>query len=156
MNHSFTIKNLSECQRLAMAIAAACEEPIVIELNGTLGAGKTQWTRFFVEAMGGDITEVSSPTFVLVKKYAARMPIYHLDLYRLQDEDELLELGFEEMVDEQAIVLIEWANRFADVMPREKLTIHLEVLEDTSMRQAEISAHGDHAEKVLSTIMNLL
>lgn len=156
MKHSFTVKNLGECQRLASATAQACKKAIVIELNGTLGAGKTQWARYFVEAMGGDIAEVSSPTFVLMKKYSARLPIYHLDLYRLRDEDELLELGFEEMADDEAVLLIEWADRFSDVMPREKLTIHLEVVDDACMRQVEISAHGSNAEDVLNSIQQSL
>ena len=146
------LNDLADCQKLAVVVAQSASAPLHIELIGTLGAGKTQWTRFFVEAMGGEPAEVSSPTFVLVKKYQTRLPIFHLDLYRLRDEDELLELGLEEMLDEDAIVLIEWADRFPDVMPRDKLVIELALLGDSSAREATIRATGAAAKQALEAI----
>ncbi len=132
MNHptssfQLVLRNLDECQHSAQALAENLDAPICIALVGTLGAGKTQWTRFFVQAFGGRTDEIGSPTFVLVKEYQARLTIYHLDLYRLQDEDELLELGFEEMVDGGGVAIVEWADRFPDAMPHEGLRLEFEL-----------------------------
>ncbi len=151
MEFALTGLDLGQCKIFAASLASVVKAPTFLELIGTLGAGKTQWTRFFVEAMVGDSAEVASPTFVLVKEYAARCTIYHLDLYRLNDEDELLEIGFEEMIDQDAIVIVEWGDKFPDAMPRVRVQIQFSVCDsDSELRDVCVIGLGAETGDLVS------
>lgn len=106
-----------------------------VALSGTLGAGKTQLVRGLALGLGlADGRVVSSPTFVLVQEYPGRVPIHHIDLYRLADPAaELPALGIDEMLAGGA-VLIEWAQRALDALPRPRIEIDIEVLSPTARR----------------------
>lgn len=106
-----------------------------VALMGTLGAGKTQLVRGIAEGLGlADGRMVSSPTFVLVQEYPGRVPIHHLDLYRLSDPAaELPTLGIDEMLQTGA-VLIEWAERAGGALPHPRVEIAIEVLSPTARR----------------------
>lgn len=115
---------LSLGRRLAEQLAAGdC-----IALRGQLGAGKTVLVRGIVEGLGiSDSRVVSSPTFVLVHEYPCRVPVYHLDLYRLTAPDaELAELGLSEML-EDGVVLIEWADKADKALPHRLWRIDIEI-----------------------------
>ena len=120
-----TLDGLNDCKELAVGLAPwlAAELPCVVGLVGNLGTGKTQWTKYFAEALGADPHEVSSPTFVLIHPIESRPKIYHIDAYRIHDADEFLELGIEELFEQLAITLIEWANLFPECMPKNSLWI---------------------------------
>lgn len=144
-----TLSSLAECELFAAKLAPCLQVPLTIGLSGTLGAGKTQWTRFLVHSLSGTNAEVSSPTFVLVKEYETTPKIYHLDVYRVADEEELLELGIEEFFDAPALTIVEWADRFLPLMP--KNFIHLQwSLEDTApnKRRVVVEASGKKATEV--------
>ncbi len=106
-----------------------------VALMGTLGAGKTQLVRGIAQGLGlAEGRMVSSPTFVLVQEYPGRVPIHHLDLYRLSDPaGELPTLGIDEMLQTGA-VLIEWAERAGQALPHPRLEIRIEVLSPTARR----------------------
>lgn len=89
----------------------------VFALTGDLGAGKTQFVKGFVSGTGsGD--EVTSPTFTLIHEYGGgRLPVYHFDFYRLDSAEAVLRLGFDEYIEGDGVCLIEWADRFADLLP---------------------------------------
>jgi len=91
----------------------------VVALHGPLGAGKTQFTKGLAAGLGVPADEpVVSPTFVLVREYAGRLRLYHMDAYRLSGPTELRALGFDEMLTEaDAVIAIEWAERVADAVP---------------------------------------
>lgn len=115
----------AEAARLAHEISAPC----CITLQGTLGAGKTSFARAFIRALMGNV-EVVSPTFTLVQQYdSPKGAIFHWDLYRLEHEDELLELGFTEGVD-CAITLIEWPEIAERYLPEHAIAITLSHPED--------------------------
>jgi len=100
--------------------------PSVVLLIGELGAGKTTLTKGIVEGRGvapGD--EVSSPTFTLIHEYGDPVSVYHVDLYRLDTTDEVRRLGLDELFDREALVLIEWGERFPEVLPQERVEIRL-------------------------------
>lgn len=99
----------------------------VIALNGTLGAGKTRLVKGMAAALGLNPQEVISPTFVLMRQYEAGRTLIHLDVYRIRNDDEFLELGPDEFVNAPAITLIEWADRIVDCLPRDRLEIDVEV-----------------------------
>lgn len=119
---------------LAKALAPLLPEQSVIALNGPLGAGKTRFVQALCSALGVDERAVVSPTFVLLQRYEGRLPIYHLDAYRLRNEDEFWDLGPEEYLAGPGITLIEWAERVPNCLPRERLEIWIDVLGRTSRR----------------------
>ena len=149
MRCEILIEDLADCQLFAEQVAKLAAAPMAIALSGTLGAGKTQWTRFFAIALGAQPTNVSSPTFMLVHEYDSQPPIFHLDAYRIGDEDEMLELGIEEMLDADAITIVEWADRFPSLLPCNTLRIHLEHGELPNSRHAHIQANGQRAEAIV-------
>ncbi|MCC9644268.1 tRNA (adenosine(37)-N6)-threonylcarbamoyltransferase complex ATPase subunit type 1 TsaE [Rhodopirellula sp. JC740] len=102
--------------------------PVCFAVTGTLGAGKTRWTQEIARAMGLDASEVTSPTFTLLRTYhAPQHTLHHVDAYRVGDEDEWWELGLEECYQEpNAWTVIEWADRFEEAMPSEAIWMHID------------------------------
>lgn len=98
----------------------------VVALCGDLGAGKTTFVRGLALGADADAADVASPTFALVNEYAGRVVIAHLDLYRLERERELDDIGFDELLDRPEVAaVIEWADRFAHRLPRDHLRVEL-------------------------------
>ncbi len=143
------LEDLEDCRLFAKQVADHATVPLAIALSGTLGAGKTQWTRFFAIELGAQPETISSPTFMLVHEYNSQPPIYHLDAYRIGDEDEMLELGIEEMMDADAITIVEWADRFPKLLPRNTLRIHLEIGDSPNARHAHVQATGERAKSMV-------
>ena len=106
-----------------------------VAMAGSLGAGKTLLVRGIAEGLGLDDTRlVSSPTYVLVREYLARIPIFHIDLYRMGDpRAELADLGLEEML-EEGVALIEWADRATTALPHNRWEIAIEITAESSRR----------------------
>lgn len=106
----------------------------VVALSGTLGAGKTRLVQAIAEAAGVDRRSVVSPTFVLIQEYQGRRAIYHIDAYRLRDDDEFLALGPEEYFDSNGLTLVEWADRVEACLPRERIEVEIEVTGENARR----------------------
>ena len=100
----------------------------VLALSGDLGAGKTQLVKGIAAAMGLE-TEPSSPTFTLIHEYPGVIPLYHIDLYRLEAEDEALGIGIEDYLPGSGVTVVEWAEKFPELMPRTARWIRFRVLE---------------------------
>ena len=99
----------------------------IFALTGDLGAGKTQFVKGFVAGIGTD-TEVTSPTFTLIHEYSGgRLPVYHFDFYRLESADEVARLGLDEYLFGDGVCVIEWADRFPDLLPSSTRWISLQV-----------------------------
>ena len=130
------------------AIAEVLPPGTTVALCGTLGAGKTRLVQAIAEAVGVERRGVVSPTFVLVQEHHGRRDIYHIDAYRLRDEDEFLALGPEEFFDSDALVLIEWADRVQNCLPKNRIEIHIEVTGAESRRFTVVSIGGRYAEVV--------
>ena len=110
-------KTPDEMEALGRATALEAKPGTVIGLVGGLGAGKTHWTKGFVAGLGSNAV-VTSPTFGLVHEYAGgRLPVFHLDFYRLNDGGELIALGWDEYLESDGIIIAEWADKFAELMP---------------------------------------
>lgn len=130
-------------EALAASFAADLDKGSVIALTGDLGAGKSVFARTLIRTMGQaggvDIGAVPSPTFTLVQQYdLPDFPIYHFDLYRLSEPEEVWELGLEEALAEGA-ALIEWADRIDGYLPPGTIRVHLSAGETDSARIADIS-----------------
>ena len=122
---SFTrvTKSPAETEKLASLAGQRVREGTVISLLGELGMGKTLFVRSFAKTLGVE-GAVTSPTFSLMNIYEGICPLFHFDLYRLEKEEDLEEIGFFEYVEEPlGIVLIEWADKFPEAMPEDYLTI---------------------------------
>ena len=102
--------------RLGRLLAGAVQVGDVIALDGPLGAGKTTFVRALVAELGGDPAEVASPTFTLLNRYEARMPVVHVDAYRLSGPAALAGLGFDELM-EDGLGIVEWAERVVSALP---------------------------------------
>jgi tRNA threonylcarbamoyladenosine biosynthesis protein TsaE len=103
----------------------------VFALTGDLGAGKTQFVKGFVAQMGSDV-DVTSPTFTLIHEYSGgRLPVYHFDFYRLDSAGAVARIGLDEYVNGDGVCIIEWADRFADLLPAESIWISLAVKSET-------------------------
>lgn len=108
------------------AVAALARPGEVVALDGELGAGKTQFVRGMAEALGAGPDQVASPTFVLVHEYeGGRLPLVHVDAYRMGGADELVELGFDELRD-GAVVAVEWAARVGEALGDDRLEVFIE------------------------------
>ena len=119
--------NEADTTRLGTALAEVLPDGATVALCGTLGAGKTRLVQAIAEAAGVNRRDVLSPTFVLIQEYHGRRSIYHIDAYRLRDEDEFLALGPEEYFDGDGLVLVEWADRVPKCLPKDRVEIHIEV-----------------------------
>jgi tRNA threonylcarbamoyladenosine biosynthesis protein TsaE len=154
MSHSatFDIPDLAATEALGRRVGALLFPGAVVALVGPLGAGKTHLARAI--AQGLEIANphiVTSPTFVLIQEYPARIPIYHFDAYRLSGAREFLELGAEEYYDSGGVCLIEWADRVADALPPEHLKIEIRPL-DENRRRFEVTATGAGYERLVQQL----
>lgn len=113
----------------------------VISLSGDLGAGKTVFVQGLATALGVD-SGVTSPTFTIVHEYEGRYPIIHMDVYRLDSFQEVLDLGFEELLDPQAVLLVEWGEAVTPLFPRSFLEIEIRQLPEADHRQFVFRPRG--------------
>ena len=139
---------------LGAALAKVLPHNATVALRGTLGAGKTRLVQAVAEACGVDRRAVVSPTFVLIQEYQGRQTVYHIDAYRLRDEDEFLQLGPDEYFESDGLVLIEWADRVAGPLPRDYVEIRIEVT-GVESRRFEIRAVGQRYEEMLRRLAPL-
>ncbi len=131
----FILKNLDETMQFGQKLADSLEPGAIIALIGDLGAGKTTLTKAIAAGLG--VKEVlASPTFTIVCEYdSGRLPLYHFDVYRVNDSEELFEIGFEDYLHRGGVCLIEWANLLeAGMLPDDVMTIKLEYGEGETER----------------------
>lgn len=126
------IQSEADTEKLAQLLDAVLPASIVVCLDGTLGAGKTRLVQAFAAAAGVLSNEVTSPTYTLWQTYRGKRLIHHLDAYRVADEDEFDSLGFEECLDDDAVTFVEWGSRVEACLPPDRLTISLEVTQETA------------------------
>jgi tRNA threonylcarbamoyladenosine biosynthesis protein TsaE len=152
---SFTARDEQDTRRLGAALAEVLPAGTTVALIGTLGAGKTRLVQAITEACGVPREAVVSPTFVLCQEYHGRRTVYHLDAYRLRDEDEFLQLGPEEYFESDGLTLIEWADRVIGCLPPERLELHIEVTGD-SAREFRLVAVGKGLEAAIEELAGRL
>ncbi len=134
-DYAWSPANLEATIAVARELAALLPSRGVVQLTGNLGAGKTTLVAALVEALGvAPSAEVSSPTFTLIHEYGEPVRIYHIDLYRLDEPQQFYTLGLEDIFEANALVLIEWGEKFARFLPSDRIVI--------TMTHGE----GDHRE----------
>ena len=146
------LENENSTVKLGELIADIIPKGIIIALTGELGSGKTTLSQSIIKKMM-KIQDVSSPTFNIVNEYRDKnQTVYHFDFYRLEDENELFGIGFDDYLsDKKSIMLIEWADKFLDMLPRNYLEIVFHKGED--YRDVEVKSVGKKYIDVVNEII---
>ena len=132
---------IDQTQLRAAALAARLVAGDVVCLCGQLGAGKTYFTKGLVRGLGGDADDVTSPTFVLMQVYEARLTVSHFDAYRLTSSAQMLDIGSDETFAGDGVRVVEWADRVPEALPDERYEVRLAVRGPTQ-RFLEITGRG--------------
>jgi tRNA threonylcarbamoyladenosine biosynthesis protein TsaE len=134
-------RSTDETLELARAVGDLLRPGDVVSLVGDLGAGKTVFARGVARALG--VTElVVSPSFTIVREYEGRVPLVHVDVYRIDAVQELHDLGFEEVVRDDAVTLVEWGDKVDGLLPGDRLDVRLKPGAADDERVVEIEGHG--------------
>lgn len=149
--YQYSTKNAEATMQFAEDLAGCVKAGTVITLEGDLGAGKTTFTKGFAKGLGIK-RAVSSPTFTIIKEYQGRLPLYHMDAYRLEHSEE--DMGFEEYFESAGISIIEWASFISDFLPEERLDINIQKITDTE-RVLQITAKGTWYEDLLKRLTGI-
>ncbi|MDR7074987.1 tRNA threonylcarbamoyladenosine biosynthesis protein TsaE [Fictibacillus barbaricus] len=147
----YTIKTDSADHTMAFAekLGNALQKGDVLTLAGDLGAGKTTFTKGLAKGLGITRT-VNSPTFTIIKEYSGRVPLYHMDVYRLEDSDE--DLGFEEYFSGEGVSVVEWATFIEEYLPDERLEIVVSHKGD-QQREIQLTPIGERYIELIKEIM---
>lgn len=131
------VENEEEMENLGTSIANDLAAGSIIALVGGLGAGKTRFSKGLARGMGF-AGEVTSPTFSLMHEYrGGKLPVFHFDLYRLKNPEELLGIGWDETLEDQGVVIVEWADLFPDLLPQSTRWLRFEVLATGARRVSD-------------------
>ena len=131
MTNTLTTHSEGETAAAGRDLASHLSAGSIVLLFGDLGAGKTAFVRGLAEGLGVLADDVSSPTFTIMQEYrGGRLPLYHVDLYRLDNESQLTNIGWDDLIAEHALVLVEWPERAGSRMPADHLPIDLDYVGD--------------------------
>lgn len=144
MEYKYTSLNEFDTYELAENLESEKFSNMVICLTGDLGSGKTVFTKAFARSMGIE-DNITSPTFNIIKEYEGELPLYHMDVYRLEESGE--NLGIKDYFNKGGVTIIEWADLIPDLLPKERLDIKIRIVDDTK-RLFIITPHGEEYENV--------
>ena len=152
VNWTTTTASADETRGLARQLAQCAEAGDVLWLSGDLGAGKTTFTQGLGQGLGITVPVVS-PTFVLIREYAGRLALKHIDLYRLENARDISNLGLGDYLEGGGICVIEWAERMAGAEQQAGLHVRIEI-EGESTRELRFTAAGERAGRLLDCLRN--
>lgn len=144
-------KSVEETIELGKFLGECINEEICICLDGELGAGKTHFTKGLAEGLEAD-DEITSPTFTIVQEYGAKIPLAHFDFYRISDENELYDMGFEDYLRKKMVLIIEWSHNVLSVLPQDRLDIIIEYGNDECFRDINFNATGIKSQELLKKL----
>ena len=143
-------RSAEETKEIGRAIGGAVQAGTLILLIGQLGAGKTTLTQGIATGLG--VTAYTkSPSFVLVNEYEGRLPLFHMDLYRIDDPAEAWELGLDDYLSRDGVLAIEWADRATSIFPEDRLEIRIDYISD-SERRLTLTANGPVSTRAMSAL----
>ena len=149
MEFKYISKSEMDTIELAQNIESEKFPDMIICLDGELGSGKTMFTKGIAQALGID-EPITSPTFNIIKEYEGELPLYHMDVYRLDGNTD--GVGIEEYFHKGGIVIIEWANTIKDILPDEYLHIKFKVI-DENKRSLIITPYGSKYEELCEAVL---
>ncbi|MBD7966235.1 tRNA (adenosine(37)-N6)-threonylcarbamoyltransferase complex ATPase subunit type 1 TsaE [Fictibacillus norfolkensis] len=147
--YQYETKSAEETMSFAEKLGSILQKGDVLTLAGDLGAGKTTFTKGLAKGLGVTRT-VNSPTFTIIKEYSGRLPLYHMDVYRLENSDE--DLGFEEYFSGDGVCVVEWAVFIEDYLPEERLELVISHKGDDE-REIQLKPIGSRYEERVKEIM---
>lgn len=130
---TFHTRSAEETIELGKKIGVLLQKGDIIALQGTLAAGKTTITKGIALALGVQ-DEITSPTFCLISEYEGKIPLYHMDVYRLDGGEDFINLGAEDLIYGNGVSLIEWSEKVMDELPKKTIILKLEAIEGTTER----------------------
>lgn len=146
----------SETEELGMSIGSLLQPGFFLALRGTLGGGKTCFTRGVVASLAPQSNDlVASPTYAIMNSYPGSTPVYHFDFYRLTGDDDIVELGFEEYFYGDGVCIVEWSERLAELLPSDLLTLLFEYSGE-DQRLITITSSGNKSAAVLKQLAEKL
>jgi tRNA threonylcarbamoyladenosine biosynthesis protein TsaE len=151
---NFVSHSPEDTKKVGAALGCMANSGDIFFLVGDLGAGKTCLTQGIALGLGVK-DNVMSPTFVLVREHRGRLPLYHIDLYRLDRIDEIINLGLEQYLDDYGLSVIEWAEKGSEVLPRENLFIRLNYVSE-SERNLTFKSNGTRYEDLIKQLKSEL
>jgi len=139
----FIVNSVDQTIEIGRQIGRLASPGDIICLTGDLGAGKTHMSKGIAEGL--EITDhITSPTFTIVNEYEGRLKLYHFDVYRVNDPDEISAIGFDEYIFSDSVSIIEWANYIEELIPEDHMSINITKLkEDINLRKIVIHGFGD-------------
>jgi tRNA threonylcarbamoyladenosine biosynthesis protein TsaE len=145
------INGLEETKGFGIKLGKLLNSGDILCLNGDLGAGKTTLTKSIGIGLG--VTDyITSPTFALINEYEGRVPVYHFDVYRLENVEDLYDLGFDDYFYGKGISIIEWADKIEKLLPEERIVLDIEKGEDENSRVINITGYGNSYSRVIKEL----
>lgn len=149
------LSSAGETESFGYTIGRLLHRGEVLALIGELGAGKTALVRGIVAGLDAPAASVTSPTFLIVHEYQGRLPIVHIDWYRLQRLEETESIGLADYLTEETVVAIEWADRFPQLLPEDRLEVEIAHRTRTT-RRARVEARGPRSRLLLARIRKMI
>jgi len=147
-----TTHTSDETQKLGKTIGKWIEHPLVIGLSGDLGSGKTAFVQGLAEGLEvPNEYYITSPTFTLINQYPGRFPLFHIDLYRLDGISDLEDIGLDELLYDQAVIAIEWAEKMSPDLPAEHLAMTFKITDD-DYRRISLIAYGHNLDNLIKAL----
>ena len=140
--------NATQTIRLGKRLARHLKAGDIVCLFGNLGSGKTTFTKGIAEGLKIKKEKVNSPTFVLMNAHDGKLPLFHFDLYRLDDLKEIAAIGYEDFFYDNGVTVIEWADKLKKFLPKDYLAIHLS-MKDKDRRVIEFSTNQKRSGEIL-------
>lgn len=150
-----TTRSAAETRKLGQIIGTHIDQPLHIALSGDLGSGKTVFVQGL--AKGLDVPEqyyITSPTFTLINEYPGRHALLHVDLYRIEQLNELGEIELEEVLEQDAVIAVEWAEKLSRAMLSDHLKLQFKLISD-EIRQIDIFAYGQQAGNLIRALQKI-
>ncbi len=155
MEHCFQSDSPEQTRTIGRHIGRLAQPHLLIALSGDLGSGKTCFVQGLAHGLGVPRdTYVTSPSYTLIHSYAGRLPLHHVDLYRLAGGD-IEDIGLLDLMAEPAVTAIEWSERMTADLPTEHLAVHLRFLDET-VRRLDLAAYGLAPKILLQELQNLI
>jgi tRNA threonylcarbamoyladenosine biosynthesis protein TsaE len=147
-----TTQSVDETQKLGQKIGTLLKYPLIIALIGDLGSGKTA----FVQGLAGglDVSAdyyITSPTFTLINEYPGRLPLFHVDLYRLETVNDLDDIGLDEVLCDRAVIAIEWADKLSVDLSNEYLSVRFQII-DENCRKVKMIGYGQNGINLIRAL----
>jgi tRNA threonylcarbamoyladenosine biosynthesis protein TsaE len=146
----FIINNVEDTLKLGKQLGTKVNPGDIICINGDLGAGKTHFTKGIAKGLGIE-DHITSPTFTIVNEYeGGRLKLYHFDVYRVNDPDEIYAIGFDEYIFAKGVSVIEWSDYISELIPEDFLSVHISKLQEQgeNFRKIVLIPHGNRYDYV--------